>query len=330
MIEPGSLIGFALVWVVTTWLTSAGLAGWLLRARDRLRRMGPRAERRAASIALALPVALGAVVTIGLAGFSLLGPSFGVADHCLWHDHHLHLCLRHGTAWLTHSWTVALTAGLAALLVVRVARAAVRWWNTARRLRALRAVSCERAMPDGTLVVCAPSRQRFCFTAGLRTPRIYIGSATLDQLRRDEQRAMIAHERAHVAFGDLWRGSALSMLALLGAPGLAASALRAWRDAGERLCDRVAADTVGSPEAVASAIVAFARVPACSTGYAFLPHPAQVVERVEAVLGDAPRGDRAARRLGATAALALLGFAAFAALLADPLHHAVETLLGHL
>lgn len=327
-IELGSLIGFALVFFVTAWVASALLGGALLLGRARLRLLGPRAERRAAAIAIVLPAALGALLALGLAGFSVLGPSFGFPDHCLDHGDHLHLCLHHGAAWSSQWWAVSLTAGLGALLAVRLARAAHAAWTTRRRLRAVRAVSSERVTPDGTIVVCSPSRQPFCFAAGLGTPRIYVGSAAFDRLDDDEQAAMLAHERAHIAFGDVWRGSALSALALFGAPGFAAASVRRWRDAGERLCDRVAADALGSPETVAAAIIAFARAPASRFGCAFVPHPAQVVDRVEALLGDAPRGDRVARRFSAAAAGALLSAAVAAAVLVDPLHHAIETLLG--
>ncbi len=330
MIELGSLIGFALVFVAVTWASQAVLVGGLLAARERLRRLGPRAERRAASIALALPVALGVAASIGLAGFSLLGPALGAPDHCLEDGHHLHLCLRHGADWTAASWGVAVTAGLGALLVVRVSRGVADAWRASHRLRILRAVSSERLLADGTTLVCAPSRQPFCFTAGLRTPRVYVGTATLARLGDDQQTAMLAHERAHVAFGDLWRGTVLSALTVVGAPVAATLALARWRDAGERLCDRVAADAIGSPETVASAILAFARAPACTTGFAFVPHPSHVVDRVEALLADAPRGDRTARRFG-VAAVAALGCAVVGAtLLADPLHHAIETLLGSL
>jgi len=329
-IELGSLIGFALVFVATTWLTSTLLCACLLRGRARLRARGPRAERRAASIALALPVAVGAALTTALAGFSVFGPSLGFADHCLEHGHHLHLCLRHGAEWLTRWWAVALIAGMGALLAARAVRAVHGWWRIASHLRAVHTVSSDHVLADGTLVVRVPSRQPFCFTAGLLSPRIYLGSATLDHLDDAQQSAVVAHERAHVAFGDLRRGSVLSLLALFGAPGLAASALTVWREASERLCDRVAAAAIGSPTTVASAILAFARAPACSAGCSFVPRCDQIADRVEAVLGGSAIGDPAARHLVATAAAAFLSIAVAAVALANPLHHAIETLLGSL
>lgn len=329
-LEPGGLIGFVLVFVVGTWATSALLGGALIAARAPLRRRGPRAERRAASIGIVLPVALGALLAVGLAGFSALGSRFGVADHCLDHPHHLHLCLYHGAAWTSQWWAVSFIAGLGALLAVRVARALHAAWAASRRLRALRAVSTVRHLADGTAVICSPSRQPYCFTAGLVRPRIYVGSAALEHLDDAEQAAMLAHERAHIAFGDVWRGNALSVLTLLAAPWFGAALLQRWSDAAERLCDRVAADEVSGPESVASAILAFARGPVCHLGCAFVPRSASVVDRIEAVLGDTPRGDRTARRFAVSAAAVFTAVGVAAIGLADPLHHAIETLLGSL
>jgi beta-lactamase regulating signal transducer with metallopeptidase domain len=323
----GALIAFALVFFMTTWLASAVLCAAMLRGRPWLRRRGPQAERRAASIALTMPVAIGVALTASLAGFSMLGPSFGFADHCLAHEHHLHLCLQHAAQWTTRWWAIALVAGVGGLLAARVARLLQHWWTVSGHLRDLRAVSSEHAMSDGTVVLRAPSRQPFCFTAGW-SPRIYLGTALLDRLDDQQQAAVVAHERAHVAFGDLRRGKVLSICALAGAPGLAASALAAWRNAGERLCDRAAADAVRSPVTVASAILALARTSAPAIGCSFVPRRDQVADRIEAVLGNPATGKPTARRLGAVAATAFLGLAIAAVGLADPLHHAIETLLG--
>jgi Zn-dependent protease with chaperone function len=330
MIEIGSIVGFALVFIATTWAISALLSGWLARSAARLRQVGPRAERRAASIALALPVAIGAALTAILIGFSLLGPTFGTLDHCAAHLEHLHLCIRHGAEWLSRWWATALAASVAALVVVRIAHAAHDSWTARRHLHSLRAVSSERILGDGTRVICAPSPRPFCFTAGLWAPRIYISTTTLDQLDAPQQRAVLAHERAHVAFGDLWRSRVLSILALLGAPVLAAATLRAWHRASERLCDRVAADELDSPATVAEALLAFARAPASPMRCSFVHEPDQIAERIQAVLGNADTGERAARRLRAVAISAFLLLSCAAVALVHPLHHTFELALGSL
>lgn len=329
-LEVGSLIGFALVFVAATWLASAALCAWLTRARDRLRRAGPRAERRAAALALILPVAIGAALSIGLMVYAALGPSLGVVDHCLEHEHHLHLCLWHGGAWGARAWAVVSSAGIGGVLAARLLRSLHRRWSIVGQLRAVRSGSVEHRLNDGTRCVRVPSRALFCFSAGWLAPKVYLSDAVLTSLDERQLRAVLAHERAHLAHGDLWRGSALAVLALLGAPVAAAAALRVWHEASERLSDRVAAEVVGSPAAVASSILAFARGGAATPGCAFVPHRDLVSDRVEAVLARAPVSERAPRALaiGAVAGFGL--FAASATAVADSVHHAIETLIGRL
>lgn len=330
MIAPASLIGFALVFIATTWAASTVLCAAVLPAMPALRRLGPRAERRAASIALCMPVALAAAVTASLVLLSAIGPSMGYIDHCLAHNAHLHLCLEHGTNWLSRWWPAVLIASLGGLFAVRAARVAHRWWRTLARLRALESVSTAHTMADGTLVRLAPSRHPFCFTVGVRTPRIYLGSATLDRLGPAEQAAVVAHERAHVLHGDVWRGTVLSLASLFGAPLLAWRTLAAWRDASERACDRRAADEVGSSATVASALLGFARAPACTLGCGFASRGDQLTRRIEAVLAQPATGARAARRISAAAGLFFTALVAAVIVLADPLHHALESVLGTL
>ncbi|MBA3457038.1 MAG: hypothetical protein H0T42_28375, partial [Deltaproteobacteria bacterium] len=95
----GSLAGFALVFVVTTWTLSAAGVLALSRAQPWLRRVGPMAERRAAETAAIVPVLLGMIAVATL----LLQSTFGV-DHCAAHGHHAHLCVTHGTQWIERTW----------------------------------------------------------------------------------------------------------------------------------------------------------------------------------------------------------------------------------
>ena len=88
-----SLIGFVLVFVFCTWLSSAAAGLWLLLARSNLRSLGAAVEKRAASLSLILPPLLGAIVTLSIAAMALLP---GISDHCNSHPQHLHLCLVHG------------------------------------------------------------------------------------------------------------------------------------------------------------------------------------------------------------------------------------------
>ena len=89
MIAAGSLIGFALVFIVSTWLASALATTWAASSARYLSSKGPAAEKRAAALALIAPPIAGAAVTISLAGASWL---FAAGDHCGSHGQHLHLC----------------------------------------------------------------------------------------------------------------------------------------------------------------------------------------------------------------------------------------------
>ncbi len=329
-VQLGSLVGFALVFFVATWSVSVLLAIWLRMARTRLREKGPRAERRAASIALLVPIAIGCALTGTLLGLSFWGPAFGIADHCLIHGQHLHLCLEHGGGWLTTPWVAGPTAMLVALLVVRLAQLSTSWFAAVARLRVLRSVSTAKTLADGAVVLCAPSRAPYCFIAGMRSPSIYVGSAVLKQLDNDETSAVIAHERAHVTFGDLWRHPILATASLFSAPGLGGYALGGWRHASERLCDRAAAVAVGSPAVVAQAILKFAHAPRAVTGCAFIPSDDKITDRVESLLGSEAVGDRAARQIATVAVASFLLLAMVSIVMANPIHHVIETLIGSL
>ena len=138
---------------------------------------------------------------------------------------------------------------------------------------------------------------------------------------------MIAHERAHIQQGDVWREAALSALSVTGAPIVAGRALAAWKSATERLCDQIAAHSIGDAAAVASAMLAMSHSGPASA-CAFTPRHDQLTDRVSAVLDETADGDNAATRLSriATTAFCIAFLAAIA--LARPLHHALETLLG--
>lgn len=336
MIEPRGLIGFAVAFVALAFGLSLALGAAFFASRSWLRRQGPAAERRAAAIALAAPaIASGGVVLI-LIGQSLFGPSLGLVDHCPAHDHHLHLCLFHGASWTSVGWAVALIAGTtvwtAVLIGHRTARLAGARRGLARIAASSRPLSGEH---DGVLL--APSEAAFCFVAGLRRPRIYVGEAAWQRLAADERRAMVEHERAHVAQGDLWRRTLLGLIATVIPSPLAGRLLAAWDGATERLCDHRAATIIGEPTSLARALVTMAsphpRPAPIPSGLlaSFSPTGThEVVDRVEAVLAGGSDGRRIARSIGRTALVVLLSALIVSAALADPIHHGIESLLGSL
>lgn len=318
-----SLIGFGVVFLLVCGASSAAITAMMFAARRALARRGAAVERRAAELAAAIPVALAAAVVAVLAFESATA-----IDHCATHGHHAHLCLRHGGAWAEHAWAIAaLACGAGVVLARGVALAVVlgRGRAAVARLRPLGggAPGCVRLVE---------SARPFCFVAGLRRPAIFASTGARAALDRDEWRAMIAHETSHVVHRDLLHRLRLELLLLLAAP-LAGPAIRAcWSAATERLRDADAADELGDPEPVASALVRMARRAAAlrlGAVAAFTPGGARLLaSRVEALLGGAPRGERHARRIGRVALVASLAAIAAALVFAGPLHHALETLLG--
>ena len=321
-----SLVAFGLVFLGASLGLSLLASSALLLGGRLLRRRGPWMERRAATAALVLPPLLG----LGLAGIlaveSVMAFSGG-RDHCLEHDHHLHLCLRHGAPWASQPWALALVVCAATFVGVRFTLTLwshVQAQRTVFRLRRLGEPLGER---DCYLV---PSGDRFAFTAGLISPTVLLSSAAWDALEPEQREAVMAHELAHVAHGDLWRRAGLGMLASLGAPYLVTRALRIWELSAERICDRQAALRVGRPSTVASAMLALvrdrpSRHAPMGAGFAAASH---VPERVVSVLREEPGGESGSRRLLLLMVVVSLSFVAACVAFAEPLHHALETLLG--
>ncbi|MBI5546055.1 MAG: M48 family metalloprotease, partial [Deltaproteobacteria bacterium] len=255
MMTAASLVAFALVFLGATTGLSALMAAAVLASGGALRRRGPWVERRAAAGALVLPPLLALGLVAALAADSALGVWAGT-DHCLDHDHHLHLCLLHGAAWASQAWALALVVFAGTFAAVR---SGLSLWAHAvaqRSANRLRSLGTELAI-RGCFVV--PSRERFAFTAGLVSPTVLLSSAAWESLSPDQRDAVLAHELGHLAHGDLWRRAALGFAASFGAPLLASRVLGVWSLAAERICDRRAALAVGRPSTVASAMLALVR-----------------------------------------------------------------------
>jgi Zn-dependent protease with chaperone function len=321
-----SLVAFALVFLGATLWLSALLGAQVLAFERSLGRMGPWVARRAAAAALILPPLL----SLGLVAVLLADSARALwtgADHCLHHDHHLHLCLAHGAAWASRPWALALVAAASTFVLVRGGLSA--WAHSQAQLSAgrLRNLGDPLGFPGCYLV---PSRERFAFTAGILSPTVLISSAAWEALEPEERDAVVAHELGHVAHGDLWQRAALGFLASLGVPFLVNRLLSMWSLATERICDRRAALAVGRPSIVASAMLALAwsSPPRLAPAGAVFAAAHHVPSRVRAVLAEGPDGATHAKFLlwclcGTTAAVITV-FVLFA----EPLHHALETILG--
>lgn len=321
-----SAVAFGVVFVGVSLTLSACFTLALLVFAPALRRMGPWVERRAATAAILLPplLALGVVAVLAISSAIAL---LNGTDHCLDHSHHLHLCLRHGMAWASRPWALCLVISLATFVVVRSSLSAWAHWGAQRAASRLRALGTQLKRPGCYLV---PSRERFAFTAGLLDPTVVLSSAAWDALDTDQREAVLAHELAHVAHGDVRLRAALGLLAALGVPILVNHTLRLWELASERICDRQAAEVVQRPTTVASAMLALiqATPPKLAPEGAVFAAVSHVPERVESVLRDEPGGEGPSRRLMLAAALASAVFTMACGLLSEPLHHALETILG--
>ncbi|HEU0030039.1 MAG TPA: M56 family metallopeptidase [Kofleriaceae bacterium] len=320
MIEVGSLVGFAAAFVIVAWGVSALLCGGALAARRIVATGGPRAERAMFAAALVLAPVVAAIVVGVVGARSLL---LAGIDHCTGHGHHPHLCLVHGGAWVEVPVAVVAVAMVGAYLVVRVCQLAWTAWTARGALREIAAVS--REVEPGVFVASVTTA--FCFTAGIIRPRIYVSSAIWDTLEADERAAMLAHERAHVRQRDLaWR-MLFGIATLFGAPILARVVLGRWERATERACDRDATRVVQS-DVVASALVRMSRLQLAATAGMSFGGAAALDERVQALLADPAHDERLARALrGGAIAMFVIAIGS-AALGSDPIHHALETLLG--
>lgn len=315
--NAASLVGFGVVFLLVCGITSVVLAFLV----PRLGQRPPAVERRIAELTALVPVVLASAVVTILAIQSVVG-----VDHCDAHGHHAHLCLAHGMAWAERPWAIAVVAAGIAIVAARaivLLASNVRGHVSVARLR--------QTLPDGARVQLVPTNRVFCFVAGLRRPAIYVSTAARNALPPDEWDAMLAHETSHVTHRDLLHRLKLELLLLFAAP-LAGMAIRErWDAATERLRDADAAEHA-SPEAVASALVHMARaqaLPRLGPVAAFTATDARLLtSRVESLLDGTPRGDSNARRLAHVAVASTLGAVILALVFAEPLHHALETLLG--
>jgi beta-lactamase regulating signal transducer with metallopeptidase domain len=259
---------------------------------------------------------------------SILFPHPGgplAAAHDWWHalGAQLHSFPKVHAALHAGNYTV-LVLGLAGL--VRVAYALGRMRSFADTLRLSNPVPTEPC--DGVRVSRLPLDEPLCFAAGFPNAIVYVSDGFEAALCPRDRVAVLAHEVAHVR---RFHPAALTLLTLFYAafplPG-ARLLLADWHHASERDCDEAAARQLGSPTAVATALVRVAQVlirkrdPYLS-GVAFLSTPDDVTGRVQALLRPSPAADRRTVTLHlATTLTVLLSAGAW-------VYHAVELFVRH-
>lgn len=307
------MIGLALfvllLFVGVAWTTSLLTRGLARAGRRWLAQVEPAARARIWLSAALAPWAIGAAVVSGA-----LVPRewLGEVNHCLEHVH-MHLCALCG-APAPNLVAVTLLGVVLAWLAVGVTRAVRR---AARGLRTLRRMD---ARADGDLRVMRDDRLQ-AFTSGLLTPRIYVSDAVAADPER--WRAVLAHERAHVARRDPLVRIVARLATALHLPGTADLVLRELEEAQELAADESAAATVGDRALVAATLVDWVRG-ARSAPVASIAFEGASLERRVALLLDPPRYHR---RPLASSPWAHAAAGALLAVASTSLHHSLEHLL---
>lgn len=237
-----------------------------------------------------------------------------IEDHCLPHEHHPHLCLVHG-CWMPsgHLWGgVGLLYFSGATLWIRLVR---KVFVAQRTVLTLIRVSRR----EGGLRVL-PSQRPMAFTAGLLNPQTVISDAVLTGLSPEDLDVVLRHEEAHVERKDiLWR-VALEALAFAMPKTCRALLLEEFSLACEEACDRRAARGHVTPDRVAEVLLRMSRLGCVQPQGVAGATGSHLARRVKALLGEPyPPRPKWMKALWLSPALLLL---------ADPVHHAAESLLG--
>ncbi len=159
------------------------------------------------------------------------------------------------------------------------------------------------------------------FVAGWPRAEVYVGEGLASALAPSALEAVVAHEQAHVARGDVALRWSARLLSAGHVPSVARTLLGALDLAVEQACDAAASQRVRDPLLVAEALIAVSRMD--PTGPRVVPAFASVgVEPRVRALCDARWVP--ATRSGVLAAAVCASVAGMAVAYAAPLHHAAE------
>lgn len=286
------------------------------RLRRAMGRLAPEGRARGLSLLAGLPwiLALGILFLAFLPSFITL-PGL-IEDHCLPHDHHPHLCLRHGL-WAPsgQAWGI---------LAILGAAGGAFWFRFLRRLvegqRQVRTL-LRLAKKAGDFHLL-PSRKALAFSAGLLRPRTLLSSVVMASLDGEDLQVVLAHERAHARRRDALRLVVAEAMLMAVPRRVQGMLLEDLALACEEACDRAAVPQAGGPERMAEVLLRVQRLGMAAPVGQLGATGSQLPLRVRALLGSpyppAPAWPR------------ILWFSPLLILLADPVHHAAETLLGFL
>ena len=239
------------------------------------RRLPPRQATWLLSVG-GVVAALSGLAVLVLLGSLLVGEQPEVASQGHWSA----TALRdHAPVGTTGVWAAAVLAAClsvgAAIVAVRRARAVVTAYRSCRQL----------PVGAGELIV-VPGTAVGAYAIPGRPGRIVAGQQLLSALSPTERRALLAHERAHLARGHHWHLAAVTIAAALN------PLLRPLRPAAtcatERWADESAAEAVGDRRTVAQALATAARCATAPTRGALAATSHFVPLRVGALLLPAP------------------------------------------
>ncbi|MBI1752633.1 MAG: M56 family metallopeptidase [Acidobacteria bacterium] len=315
MHAPGLLVVTTLLagGLVTVGSQALGLS--YPRFREVLGRKAPEGRAHLLSLVAGLPLllAIGTLVLTFLPSFITI-PGL-IQDHCLPHDHHPHLCLRHGL-WAPsgQAWVILVVLGLAGgAFWVRFLRRLIEGQRQVRTLLRLAKEAGEFHL--------LPSRKALAFSAGLLRPRTLLSSMVMTSLDHADLKVLLAHETAHAKRRDALRLVIAEAMLMAVPRRIRRMLLDDLSLACEEACDRAALPQAGCPERMAEVLLRVQRLGMMATP-AGQPGAtgSQLPLRVRALLGDPYPPTPSWTRL--------LWFSPLLLLLADPVHHAAETLLG--
>ncbi len=315
------------VLAVALFTAAAALASALVfpRLRGRLARVAPSTRANLLLALAAAPLLAGLLLTAASFLPGELGAD-GFVDHCDEHPGHVHLCLVHhppldqGIVGWGAVALVTLVVGVAA------ARQGRRLLRSARAVAGLQRLARTSSGTPGMNVIDADVP--LSATAGLVRPSVYLSSGFVRSVDAEVMDVVQAHERAHVRRHDPLRQVVATVLSLTHLAGTRTRLLQDLALATEQACDEEAARTLGDRVRVARAVLAvehlMSNVPVHPDLVAASFGGSHVVDRVDALLADAPEGTlRGMSGWIAALVLALL-------VVGSMLHHGTETLLNWL
>lgn len=314
MHTPGLLLASGLLVgaIVVAGSQAIGLVYPMLR--PHIDRLAPEDRTQMLGFLAVLPwlLAFGALLLAFLPSFIHI-PGW-IEDHCLPHDHHPHLCLVHGF-WMPSGPLWGSVGALGLVGAILWARLVQRILQSHRMVLGLLRLS----HAQGSLRIL-PSHRAMAFTAGFLHPKTVISNAVLVGLEADELKVVIAHEDAHASRHDaLWR--VILEALLLGMPRSRRTILlEDFSLASEEVCDRCAVSAEATSDRVAEVLVRMQRLGCLHPEGAPGATGSHLVRRVKALL-DNPYPPRPLWMKSIWLSPLLL-------LLADPVHHAAESLLG--